>query len=71
MKKFTDKKKVWGPTLKERNKVYLLKRTLNIKIILIRITRSSNKLDFARLKSFKIRKVLGSVMYKLDPSDSL
>ena len=31
----------------------------------------SNKLDFAKLKPFKIIKVLGLVMYKLNLSDSI
>ena len=33
--------------------------------------RLSNKLDFTKLKSFKIIKVLGSVIYKLNLSDSI
>ena len=35
MKKFADKVKVKGLTLKKENKVYLLRRTLNIKVIFI------------------------------------
>ena len=31
----------------------------------------SNKLDFTKLKSFKIIRVLGLVIYKLDLSDSI
>ena len=62
IKKFTNRKRVQELTLKKRNKVYLLKRTLNIKIIFIRTIRPSNKLDFAKLKPFKIIKVLGPVM---------
>ena len=37
----------------------------------IQITKLSNKLDFARLKSFKILKVLGLVTYKLNLPDSI
>ena len=37
----------------------------------IRITRPSNKLNFAKLKFFKILKVLGPVIYKLNFSDSI
>ena len=33
--------------------------------------RSSNKLDFIKLRSFKIVKVLESVIYKLDLPDSI
>ena len=33
--------------------------------------RLSNKLNFAKLKSFKITKVLDPVIYKLDFSDSM
>ena len=40
-------------------------------MIFIRTMRLSNKLDFAKLKFFKILKVLGPVMYKLDLSDSI
>ena len=44
---------------------------LNIKIIFIWIIRLSDKLDFTKLGSFKILKVLEPVMYKLDLSDSM
>ena len=33
--------------------------------------RLSNKLDFTKLGSFKIAKVLGLIMYKLDLSDNI
>ena len=33
--------------------------------------RLSNKLDFTKLRSFKIFRVLGLVIYKLDLSDSM
>ena len=71
MKKFADKKRVWGPTFKEGNKVYFLWKIPNIKIMFIRITRLSNKLDFIKLKFFKIIKVLGLVTYELDFPDSI
>ena len=70
IKEFTDNKKVQGPTLKERNKVYFLKRIPNTKIIFIKTMRPSNKLDFTKLGPFKILKVLGLVIYKLDLPDS-
>ena len=37
----------------------------------IQTMRSSNKLNFAKLKFFKILKVLGLVTYKLDLPDSM
>ena len=51
--------------------MYLLQKILYIKIIFIRTTRPSNKLNFAKLKSFKIIKVLGLITYKLDLPDSM
>ena len=42
-----------------------------MKITFIWITRLSDKLDFAKLESFKILKVLELVTYKLDLSDSI
>jgi hypothetical protein len=44
---------------KKRNKVYLLRRNINIK-------RLSNKLDYKKLGSFKISKVVGLVNYRLE-----
>ena len=44
---------------------------LNIKIIFIKTIRLSNKLNFTKLESFKVLKVLGLVMYKLDLLDSM
>ena len=63
-KKFKDQ-------LLKKNKVYLLQRISNIKIIFIQITRPSNKLDFIKLGFFKILKVLEPVIYKLDLPDSI
>ena len=71
MEKFANKKRVQGPTLKKKNKVYLLRRTPNTKIIFIQTTKPSNKLDFAKLRFFRILKVLGLVTYKLDLPDSI
>ena len=52
-------KRVRGPTLKEGDKTYLLRK--NFKII-----RLSNKLDHTKLRPFRIKKVKGLVNYKLD-----
>ena len=51
--------------------MYFLWRTLNTKIIFIQIIRLSNKLNFAKLRFFKILKVLEPVIYKLDLLDSM
>ena len=68
-KKFADRKRV--RTFKKKNKVYLLQRTPNTKIIFIRTTRPSNKLNFIKLESFRVLKVLGPVIYKLDLLDTI
>ena len=46
------------PILKERNKVYLVKKNINIK-------RLSNKLNYKKLKPFKIKQIKRSLNYKL------
>ena len=51
--------------------MYLLQRTLNTKITFIQITRPSNKLNFTKLKFFKILKVLELITYKLNLPDSI
>ena len=71
MKKFTNKKRVRELTLKKRDKVYLLKKIPNIKIIFIQTTRPSNKLNLTKLGPFKIIRVLGLIIYKLDLPDSI
>ena len=71
IKEFINRKRVWELTLKDRNKVYLLRKILNIKIIFIWILRLSDKLDFTILGFFKIIKVLGLVTYELDLLDSM
>ena len=43
----------------------------NTKIIFIKTTRLSNKLDFAKLKPFKIIKILGLITYELNLLDSI
>ena len=71
MKKFADSKRVWELTFKKRNKVYFLRRILNTKIIFIWTIRLSNKLDFTKLRFFKIVRALGPVIYKLDLLNSI
>jgi hypothetical protein len=46
------------PTLKEKNKVYLIQRNIQTK-------QSSTKLDHKKLGLFKIKKIIGLVNYKL------
>jgi hypothetical protein len=46
------------PTLKKRNKVYLIQRNIQIK-------QPSTKLDHKKLGLFKIKRVIGLVNYKL------
>ena len=48
-----------GSILKKKDKIYLLRK--NIKTI-----RLNNKLDYTKLGSFKIRKILGLINYKLN-----
>ena len=71
MKKFIDKKRVWGPTFKKRDRIYFLQKILNTKIIFIQTIRLSNKLNFTKLEPFKIVKVLEPVIYKLNLLDSI
>ena len=55
MKKYINFKKIKGSILK-KNKVYLLYRN-------IKTTRLSNKLDFIKLRFFRIEKVLEFINY--------
>ena len=71
IKKFTNRKRVWGLTFKKGNKVYLLQRTPNTKVIFIQIIRPSNKLNFIKLEPFKIIRVLELIIYKLNLPDSI
>ena len=58
MKHYADQKRLEGPTLKEGDKVYLLRRNIKTK-------RPSEKLDWKKLGPFKIQKKLSEVNYKL------
>jgi len=57
-KKFANKNRVKGPTLKEGDKVFLLRKN-------IQTTRPSGKLDQVKLGAFKIKRVIGPVNYEL------
>jgi hypothetical protein len=46
------------PTLKERNKIYLIQRNIQIK-------QPSTKLNHKKLRLFKIKRIIGLVNYKL------
>jgi hypothetical protein len=55
---YYNKKRLRGPTLLERDLVYLLQKNIKTK-------RPSLKLDYTKLGLFKILKVLGLLIYKL------
>ncbi|RAL58494.1 hypothetical protein DID88_005198 [Monilinia fructigena] len=57
-------KRSMEPTLKEGDKVYLLRRNIETK-------RPSNKLDHRKLGPFKIDKVIGTVNYRLKLPDTM
>jgi hypothetical protein len=56
--KYTNKKRIIGPLLKEGDKVYLLRKN-------IKIRRPSNKLDFKKLGLFKILEKIRNINFKL------
>ena len=56
---YHNQKRVRGPTLKEGDKTYLLRKNF-------KTTRPSNKLDHTKLRPFRIKKVKGPVNYELD-----
>ena len=58
---YVNKRRDRGLTLKEGNKVYLLKRNIKTK-------KSSNKLNYIKLKPFKILKTKRSINFKLNLS---
>ncbi len=58
---YANKKRDRKSTLKEKNKVYLLRRNIKTK-------RSSNKLNHTKLESYKILKIKESINYKLNLS---
>jgi hypothetical protein len=55
---YYNKKRSVEPTLKERDKVYLLRKN-------IRTMRPSDKLDHKKLGPYEVDKVIGTVNYKL------
>jgi hypothetical protein len=55
---YYNKKRIRGPTLLERDLVYLLWKNIKTK-------RLSTKLDYTKLSLYKIQKVLGPLIYKL------
>ncbi len=61
---YANKKRDRKSTLKEENKVYLLRRNIKTK-------RSSNKLNHTKLESYKILKTKESINYKLNLSASM
>jgi hypothetical protein len=55
---YYNKKRLKGPRFREENKVYLIKRNM-------RITRSSEKLDYKKFGPFKIIRYIKSTNFKL------
>ncbi|KAI1856182.1 uncharacterized protein JN550_013896 [Neoarthrinium moseri] len=58
IKEWNNKKRVKGPTLKEGDPVYLLRKNIKTK-------RPNDKLDFKKIGPFKIDKVVSPVNYRL------
>jgi hypothetical protein len=58
---YYNKKRLKGPTLLERDLVYLLRKNIKTK-------RLSTKLDHTKLSPYKIRKVLSPLIYELELS---
>jgi anaerobic ribonucleoside-triphosphate reductase len=56
---YYNKKRLRGPTLLEGDLVYLLRKNIKTK-------RLSSKLDYTKLGLFKVLKVLGLLIYKLE-----
>jgi len=56
---YYDRKRIGGPTLREGDPVYLLRKNIKTK-------RPSSKLDHTKLGPFKIQKVLGPLTYRLE-----
>ena len=65
IKKYTNTLRIKRLILKKKDKVYLLQYISNTKTTFIQITRSSDKLNFAKLELFWIIKVLEPLIYKL------
>jgi hypothetical protein len=59
MMKYVNRKRIKGPTLKEGDKVYLLRRN-------IKLNKPTKKLDAVKLRLFKILRQKGLVNYKLE-----
>ena len=59
MSHYYNRTRVEGPTFKEGDKVYLLRKNIKTK-------RPSNKLDFKKLGPFKVAKRIGTLNYELD-----
>ncbi|KAL0932741.1 reverse transcriptase domain protein [Colletotrichum truncatum] len=64
MRKYADKTRVEGLTLKEGDSAYLLRRNIKTK-------RPSDKLDFKKLRPFEITKKVSNVNFKLALPDTI
>jgi hypothetical protein len=65
IKTYYDKKREDAPILKERERVYLLRRTIGNKNFNILSKKPSNKLDAIKYRPFTIKKKLTNDNYKL------
>ena len=61
---YANKKRDRGPTLKEGDKAYLLRRHIKTK-------RPSNKLNYTKLGSYRVLRFKGSINYELELSKSM
>ena len=61
---YANKKRDRKPTLKEGDKAYLLRRHIKTK-------RSSNKLNYTKLESYRVLRFKGSINYELELSKSM
>jgi hypothetical protein len=56
---YYDHKRLKGPTLKKEDLIYLLRKNIKTK-------RLSTKLDHTKLNPYRIQKVLGPLIYRLE-----
>ncbi|KAF4476546.1 Transposon Tf2-9 polyprotein [Colletotrichum fructicola Nara gc5] len=64
MTKFSNKRRIEGPTLKEGDSAYLVRRNIKTK-------RPNDKLDYKKLGPFKISRVISPVNYELELPETM
>ncbi|KAK1249590.1 hypothetical protein MKX08_009593, partial [Trichoderma sp. CBMAI-0020] len=70
-KEYANRTRIKGLTLQEGDIVYLLQHSHNKKLLNIKINRPSDKLDFRKLRPFKILKKISKVNYELDLPENI